>query len=171
MQERVYVELPDAQRAIYYPDVRVVERPELAPGAGAVATVAEPSTAEGVGNGDSTLSNPLIIHLEIEPLTEGYVEIIDVKSGHRVVTAIEVLSPTNKRPGEGQRLYVQKRADQQSAAVNTVEIDLLRGGQRILMIDAEQIPPSHRRPIRCVSGEHSNPGKLRFTACPCGTVA
>ncbi len=34
--------------------------------------------------------------------------------------------------------------DRQSAGVNTVEIDLLRGGQRILMIDAEQIPPSHR---------------------------
>jgi Domain of unknown function (DUF6398)/Protein of unknown function (DUF4058) len=28
-------------------------------------------------------------------------EIIDVKSGHRVVTAIEVLGPTNKRQGEG----------------------------------------------------------------------
>jgi hypothetical protein len=55
-------------------------------------------------------------------------EIIDVKSGHRVVTAIEVLGPTNQRPGEGQRLYLQKREDQQSAAVNTVEIDLLRGG-------------------------------------------
>ena len=45
-----------------------------------------------------------MIHLDIEPVTEGYVEIIDVKSGHRVVAAIEVLSPTNKRPGEGRRL-------------------------------------------------------------------
>jgi Protein of unknown function (DUF4058) len=64
-------------------------------------------------------------------------EIIDVKSGHRVVTAIEVLGPTNKRPGEGQRLYLQKREDQQSAAVNTVEIDLLRGGTWDLKVDRD----------------------------------
>jgi hypothetical protein len=45
-----------------------------------------------------------LIHLDIEPVTEGYVEIVDVKSGHRVVTAIEVLSATNKRSSEGQQL-------------------------------------------------------------------
>ncbi len=62
----------------------------------------------------------------IEHATEGYIEIVDVKSGHRVVTTIEVLSPTNKRPGEGQRLYLQKQADMKQAGVNIVEIDLLR---------------------------------------------
>jgi hypothetical protein len=31
MQERVYVELPGARRAVYYPDIRVVERPAPRP--------------------------------------------------------------------------------------------------------------------------------------------
>ena len=143
MQERVYIELPGARRAVYYPDVRVVERPGPGPGpgAGTATAVAEPSTAHDAANGDPICDKPLVVHLDIEPVTEGYIEIIDVKSGHKVVTAIEVLSPTNKRPGEGQRLYLKKREDQQAAGVNTVEIDLVRGGTRILMVDVEHIPP------------------------------
>jgi Protein of unknown function (DUF4058) len=160
MQERVFIELPDARRALYYPDVRVVERPGLAPSAGTAIAVAEPPSAKDAANGDSDVDEPLLIHLDIEPATEGYVEIIDVKSGHRVVTAIEVLSPTNKRPGEGQRLYLQKREDQQSAGVNTVEIDLLRGGTRILMIASEQIPPSHRTAYQVCVWRGSRPNRV-----------
>jgi hypothetical protein len=144
MQERVYIELPNVPHAVYYPDVRVVERPGLSPDAGAATAVAEPSTSEDATDGDPICDVPLLVHIDIEPVTEGYIEIIDVKSGHRVVTAIEVLSPTNKRPGEGQQLYLKKRDDQLAAAVNTVEIDLLRGGTRLLMVDAEHIPPFHR---------------------------
>jgi hypothetical protein len=61
MQERVYIELPDARRATYYPDVRVVERPFASPNA--AAAVAEPSTAEDAVNGDLTMDEPLLIHL------------------------------------------------------------------------------------------------------------
>ena len=42
MQERVYIEIPDARRAEYYPDVRVIERPRRAPAAGSATAVAEP---------------------------------------------------------------------------------------------------------------------------------
>jgi Protein of unknown function (DUF4058) len=162
MQERVFIELPDARRASYYPDVRVVERPGLTPTAGDATAVAEPSTTTDAANGDPALDEPLFIHLNIEPVTEGYVEIIDVKSGHRVVTAIEVLSLSNKRPGQGQRLYLQKRDDQQSVGVNTVEIDLLRGGIRNLMIATEQIPPSHRTSYQVCVWRGSRPNLVEF---------
>ena len=89
-------------------------------------------------------AEPILIHLDVEPITESFVEIVDVKSGHRVVTAIEVLSPTNKRATEGQRLYLKKRDDLKLARVNTVEIDLLRGGDRILMVPPQLIPLAHR---------------------------
>ena len=59
-----------------------------------------------------------MIHLDTEPVTEGYIEIVDVKSGHRVITSIEVLSPANKHAGEGQRLFLQKRDDMTRAGVN-----------------------------------------------------
>jgi Protein of unknown function (DUF4058) len=75
----------------------------------AASAVAEPSAIEEDGsNGDPAVDSQLVVHLDIEPVTEGYIEIIEVRSWHRVVTAIEVLSPTNKRPAEGQRLYLQK---------------------------------------------------------------
>jgi len=143
MQERVYIELP-GERHEYYPDVRLVEYPGRPSRGGAATALAEPAVAVGDDDDGLALSQPILIHLEIEPVTEGYIEIIDVKTGHRVVTAIEVLSPTNKRPGEGQRLYLEKRKDMVRARVNMVEIDLLRGGDRVSMVPPEQVPPSHR---------------------------
>ena len=136
MQERVYIEIPDVRRGEYYPDVRVIERPRRSPAAGSATAVAEPSIATEVDD-DYVPAEPILIHVDVEPITESYVEIVDVKSGHRVVTAIEVLSPTNKRPTEGQRLYLKKRNDLKLAGVNTVEIDLLRGGERVLMVPQE----------------------------------
>jgi Protein of unknown function (DUF4058) len=143
MQERVYIEIPDVRRGEYYPDVRVIERPGRSPAPGSATAVAEPVSATEIGD-DCIPAEPILIHLDVEPITESYVEIVDVKAGHRVVTAIEVLSPTNKQPTEGQRLYLKKRADMKLAGVNTVEIDLLRGGDRVLMVPQEFVPRSHR---------------------------
>ena len=52
--------------------------------------------------------------------------------GHSVLTAVEVLSPSNKDSGEDRDLYVQKRRGY-LASVNLVEIDLLRSGNRLPM--------------------------------------
>lgn len=82
MQERVFVEFPDdVPRQVVYPDLRVVER---AAGSNATETIATLDAAE-----------PLIVHLQNEPVTESYIEIVEAGSGHRVVTAIEVLSRDN----------------------------------------------------------------------------
>ncbi|MBI4618536.1 MAG: DUF4058 family protein [Planctomycetes bacterium] len=49
-----------------------------------------------------------------------------------VVTVIEVLSPTNKRHGsDGQKEYMKKREEVLRSASHLVEIDLLRGGERL----------------------------------------
>ncbi len=48
----------------------------------------------------------------------------------RVVTAIEILSPSNKKPGEDREAYLSKRVEYFIAGVNVVEIDLLRAGMR-----------------------------------------
>ncbi len=105
--------------------------------------MAEPVTATAIDE-ECIPAEPILIHLDVEPVTESFVEIVDVKSGHRVVTAIEVLSPTNKRPTEGQRLYLKKRDDLRLAGVNLVEIDLLRGGDRVLMVPQQLVPPAYR---------------------------
>ena len=49
----------------------------------------------------------------------------------RVVTVIELLSPTNKDDKGGQAQYLAKRASYQQTLTNIVEIDLLRGGRRL----------------------------------------
>ena len=118
--------------------------PRHASKSGSATALAEPEKTTEIDNGELVPAEPILIHVDIEPITENFIEIIDVKSGHRVVTAIEVLSPTNKRPTEGQRLYLKKRNDLKLAGVNTVEIDLLRDGERVLMVPQELVPPTHR---------------------------
>ena len=89
---------------------------------------------------------------------EHYLEIRDVGTGV-VVTVVEVLSPKNKRSGEGQRRYDTKRQDILNSATHLVEIDLLRTGEpkpmagggssdyRILVSRAEQRPTAELYPF------------------------
>lgn len=55
------------------------------------------------------------------------------RNDQRVVTVIEVLSPSNKRPGPDREQYIAKRAGLIRTYVNLVELDLLRGGPRMPM--------------------------------------
>ncbi|MFW6171942.1 MAG: DUF4058 family protein [Planctomycetota bacterium] len=130
LEERVCVESDFAAWHATYPDVRVVER----------ATSGRRVTAVSEGG----VAEPLVIHADSEPATEGYIEIIDVGSGNRVVTAIELLSDSNKQPGEGQSQYRRKQREYIQGGVNLVEIDLLRSGSRVLAVPSGCIPPSHR---------------------------
>ncbi len=71
-------------------------------------------------------AQPLEVDLPIPAvIRQGYLEIREVATGE-VVTVIEVLSPVNKRPGEGRRAYGAKRQLLFASATNLVEIDLLR---------------------------------------------
>lgn len=138
VEERVFVEPVFGVARSVYPDIRVVERGRGRPATAAVEP--EPATAE-----------PLVIYLPDEPVTERYIEIIDVGSGRRVVTVIEVLSLSNKSPGEGQELYRRKQRELKDGQVNLVEIDLLRAGDRVLAIGLSRIPVTHRTPYQvCV---------------------
>ncbi|MCA9208256.1 MAG: DUF4058 family protein [Planctomycetales bacterium] len=63
-----------------------------------------------------------------ETFSQRYLEIRD-RETRRLVTAIEVLSPTNKNDGYTQ--YLRKRGEFFISGVNVVELDLLRGGRRL----------------------------------------
>lgn len=63
-------------------------------------------------------------------------DIYEATPEQRLVTTIEVLSPSNKRRGsEGWDLYLRKRQALLLGEANLVELDLLRGGQRLQMLD------------------------------------
>jgi len=66
------------------------------------------------------------------------IEIRDV-ADRELVTAIEVLSPTNKR-GEGYQEYLDKRRRLLYSTVHLMEIDLLRKGRRVPM--QQPLPPA-----------------------------
>jgi hypothetical protein len=70
------------------------------------------------------VAEPLVIYVPDAPITERYIDIIDVGSGRRVVTALDVLSLANKSPGEGQERYRKKPRARRDGRVNLVEIDL-----------------------------------------------
>lgn len=133
MGERVYLESGEPLAGIYVPDVRVVEYP------GRVGTL------EGAPPQELRAGESIRIRLMHEPITEAYIEVQDVKSGHRVVTAIELLSPENKRRGRGRQLFNRKQRQMRRAKVNTVEIDLLRTGYRAGCVRTAPLPRAWRR--------------------------
>lgn len=132
LEERVFVEPEGVDARSLYPDIRVIERPKWASGS-APSAVSDVAVAE-----------PIIVCGDPEPPTEGFIEIIDVGSGNRVVTVIELLSASNKYAGEGQEKYLKKQRDYRDGKVSLVEIDLLRGGKRVLAVPKLLIPLSHR---------------------------
>jgi hypothetical protein len=65
-----------------------------------------------------------------DTIKETYLEVRDVIT-QEVVTVIEILSPKNKRQGEGRNAYVKKRLQVLGSSTNFLEVDLLRDGQPI----------------------------------------
>ncbi len=114
-----------------FPDVRVVEytsKRGLTTSAAAGVAVAE----------------PLLVETEDEPPTETYLEIIDRESGNRVVTVIELLSPSNKSPGPNREQYLRKQSKVCSSDANLVEIDLNRFGTHTLAFPIDHLKPGYR---------------------------
>jgi hypothetical protein len=74
------------------------------------------------------------VHVEIK--TERYdvpfLEIRDASRNHRLVTLIEIISPSNKQPGPDRDAYLKKQWEILHSDASLIEIDLLRGGQRPL---------------------------------------
>jgi hypothetical protein len=63
-----------------------------------------------------------------EEVRETYLEGREISTG-RVVTVLELLSPKNKRNGEGRSAYERKQQQVLASVTHFVEIDLLRRGQ------------------------------------------
>lgn len=140
-EERVLLETEGEEEggAAYRADVAVVRTTDaaVAPRAASAASVA---TRE-----------PIVVTVQEPASFDRFVQIIDVTNGNRVVTAIEVLSPWNKRRGRLNDAYRQKLADYAAGRANVVEIDLLRGSRRELEVGQEDLPADRRTPyLVCV---------------------
>jgi len=137
VEESVCVDVEDSSRWIY-PDVRVIEQPES-------------TSAASVAVAGATVAEPTIIPLPSEQITERHIEIVDLNSGNQVVTAIELLSPANKKEEPGRQAYRRKQFEYIAGRVNFVEIDLIRAGGFIIAIPEGRLHKNLRTPyLICV---------------------
>ena len=91
-----------------------------------------------------------------EATTERFIGIRDYSTGGRLVTVIEVLSPSNKERGRSRDAYLKKREELHDAHVNLVEIDLLRTKESIDAIPRAELPDEYHTPyLVTVSREDS----------------
>ncbi len=142
----------DTQRS--QPDVSLMARshpvrPSRPDRNGGVAILENPTRLQLLG------TRPAI---EAETVEEKYLEIRSA-DGERIVTAIEILSRSNKvAGGAGRRAYLDKQLEFCLGGVNMVEIDLLRSGTHTTAAPRPSLALLHSGPVHyhvCVteSGE------------------
>ncbi len=100
-----------------------------------------------------TSSNVAIAPPKVEPLTvsipqpktvkEWYLQVKNVET-QEVVTVIEILSPKNKKVGEGRNKYIKKREQILMSLTHLIEIDLLRKGEIMPMNIDQTIKSDYR---------------------------
>ncbi|MEZ6060019.1 MAG: DUF4058 family protein [Planctomycetaceae bacterium] len=109
--------------------VEVTER-FIGPDVQVLSDAREPRRPGGSQAATLEVTRPVIVKVPHDERVETLVEIyIGRGQEKRLVTAIELLSPSNKTPGEkGRDLYLRKQAELLDSRSHIVEIDLLRGG-------------------------------------------
>jgi hypothetical protein len=124
LEENVYVhELPEQERLLRIrPDVSVLTQVEQTGPNTATALLPPP---------EYTLIRPAV---DVE--RESYIAVRD-RHKRELVCVIELLSPANKRPGPDREAYIAKRDALLRSRAHLIEIDLLRGWERM---PAESIP-------------------------------
>lgn len=123
------------------PDVAIKRQPnapDVPTGSVAIATLTFPTTVK--------VPAP-------EKIKQTYLEVREMAT-RQVVTAIEILSPVNKRSGDGRITYLKKRQNILGSLTHLVEIDLLRRGEPMPILNNSiqsdyrvLVSRSNRRPL------------------------
>lgn len=131
LPERYYAELQTREEVgiggldtarILYPDLTVKEAWE--------GQTADASGKRTRGSLQAAVPEHLVI-VEEEPIRVSYLEIREAVRGGRLVTMIEVLSPSNKIPGQDRNAFERKQKDVFASEAHWIEMDLLRAGKRM----------------------------------------
>jgi Protein of unknown function (DUF4058) len=120
IEERVYMEGASIHRI---PDVWLKRRRR--PQRGAIAVMEADA--------------PVTVKVPQNEIHETLIEIIDRSSGQKLVTVIEVVSPTNKLEGPGRVSYLDKQKEVRASDAHLVEIDLLRAGQHVVSVPEDAL--------------------------------
>jgi hypothetical protein len=107
------------------PDITVIRHPRPAPSPDAGGLAVLTQSRREVSK-----------FIEYEVLTDAirhhFVGIRDSTQAHKLITLLEIVSPSNKRAGPDREAYEAKQREVLKSDANLIELDLLRGGRRIL---------------------------------------
>jgi hypothetical protein len=115
VEERVYVEGPRERK----PDVWV-EKTTINPESASAAAV----------HGDTAI----IVEVPAMEVKERRIEILDLYEEMKLVAAIEIVSPSNKKKGPGRRSYEEKQEEFLSRDCHLIEIDFVRNGTHVVSV-------------------------------------
>jgi hypothetical protein len=114
VEERMYIATVSPQTLLGRADAAVI---------GAAPKVEEAAATYAVAG----VPVPVFVPIEDE-IHERFLEVRE-QGSNRLITVLEVLSPSNKHSGQGRTSYEEKRRQILYSATNLVEIDLLRVGE------------------------------------------
>lgn len=122
IDEQVYLHelAAEERRFVGRPDIAVAATPRPSPVPAGASTVTAPAEVR----------LPLAVDIE----RQSFVEIRD-RENRQLVTVLELLSPSNKYAGSDREQYIGKRNQYLMSPAHLVEIDLLRGGPRMPLLD------------------------------------
>jgi hypothetical protein len=115
VEERVFIEGP--QRRI--PDVWIQKTGDKG---GAIALA------------EAEVDTAVVLEVQDLAIRQARIEILDTYNNLKLVTLIELVSPTNKFTGPGRDSYLAKQQETLARDCHLVEIDLLRRGRHVLSI-------------------------------------
>lgn len=121
VEVRMYETTGEQSLLVGIPDVAVQKRDRQSEHPSANVAVAEAKT------GPISVRVPMPVSIR-----QGFLEVREVAT-KAVVTAIELLSPVNKRAGTGRQTYENKRQRVLNSSTHLVELDLLRAYEPMLM--------------------------------------
>jgi hypothetical protein len=131
VEQRTFLALLPPDDMVGLPDLSVIR--ETSP---VYATAVPPTTCP---------ETPLSVEVPSpQEYRERFLQVRDVASG-AVITVVEILSPANKRSGEGRRQYEAKRLRVLGSLTHLVEMDLVRGGEPMPVRVQGSVPSSHYR--------------------------
>jgi hypothetical protein len=110
--------------------------------------VLKPSSKVNPSSSNVAVAPPKVKPLTItipqpETIKEWYLQVKDVET-KQVITVVEILSPKNKKVGEGRHKYLTKRERVLMSLTHFIEIDLLRKGEIMPMNISEEIKTDYR---------------------------
>ncbi len=119
LERRTFILKPDDVVFIGRPDVAIVAHQN------ALQAATLPLAETGILEVELPMNNEV---------SENFLEVREVNTG-KLVTILELLSPANKLHGEGREQYLRKRDNVLRSFTNLVEVDLLRAGEPMPLVN------------------------------------